>query len=258
MKRDLHFYYDISLTFGGPVTQHAFVLRCLPPTFPGQEILDVTLDLDPRVPYARQRDGFGNLLQIGQVEEPHDHFRYTVQGTARLDLSRRVEEPCHPVFRYPSACTAVNPAMEAWLQTLPLPEDPAERAWTLAQEVRNHMTYAPGETGVTTTAAQAFNTGRGVCQDFAHVYLALARRAGLAARYVNGLPEGEGASHAWCEVWLKGFWVGIDPTRNRWTDESYLRFGVGRDYWDCPMERGIFFGPPEQTQRVFMRVSRQQ
>lgn len=258
MRRDLHFYYDISLTFGGPVTNHSFVLRCLPPAFPGQEILDVTLELDPRIPYAQQKDGFGNLLQIGRVEEPHDHFRYTVRGSARLDLGRRAAEPCHPVFRFPSAYTGMDPAMEDYLQTLSLPADPRERAWALAQAVGSRMAYAPGETGVNTTAAQAFAAGRGVCQDFSHIYLALARRAGLAARYVNGLPEGEGASHAWCEVWLDGFWVGIDPTRNQWTDERYLRFGVGRDYWDCPMERGVFFGPPEQTQQVFMRVSGQQ
>ena len=119
------------------------------------------------------------------------------------------------------------------------------------------MTYAPGETGVATTAAQAYASGRGVCQDFAHVYLALARQAGLAARYANGLPEGEGASHAWCEAWLDGCWTGIDPTRGRWTDEGYIRFGVGRDFGDCPIERGVFLGLTDQRQKVFMRVSEQ-
>ena len=116
------------------------------------------------------------------------------------------------------------------------------------------MTYLPGVTSVRTTAAEAFSAGQGVCQDFAHVYLALARKAGLAARYVNGLPEGEGASHAWCEVWLDGIWTGIDPTRGRWTGEDYLRFSVGRDFGDCPMERGVFLGLTTQSQTVFMRV----
>ena len=233
MSRRLRIEYDILLEFGEPVKGHAFVLRCIPPDFPGQQILDVTLTLEPQVPYALQRDGFGNLLQIGRVEAPHERFRYTVRGTARLDASLRAQEPC-------------------------LPEAPEQRAWALAQAVRERMTYAPGETGVATTAAQAFASGRGVCQDFAHVYLALARLAGLGVRYVNGLPEGEGASHAWCEVWLDGRWTGIDPTRGRWTDEGYLRFGVGRDFGDCPIERGVFLGRTEQRQTVFMRVSRQQ
>ena len=82
-------------------------------------------------------------------------------------------------------------------------------------------------------------------------------RRGLSARYVNGLPEGEGASHAWCEVWLDGVWTGIDPTRGRWTDESYIRFGIGRDFADCPMERGVFLGGANQCQTVFMKVSQQ-
>lgn len=255
--RRLNFYYDILLEFGEPVMSHTFVLRCVPPSFPGQEILDVTLDLIPRVSYACQRDGFGNLLQIGRIDEPHDCFRYTVRGTAQTDLSRRLAESCHPVFRFPSAYTASGSEMERYLHGLRLPEAPKERAWALAQAVRARMTYAPGETGVATTAAQAFDSGRGVCQDFAHVYLTLARQAGLAARYVNGLPEGEGASHAWCEVWLDGVWTGIDPTRGRWTDESYIRFGAGRDFGDCPMERGVFLGLTGQRQSVFMQVREQ-
>ena len=147
--------------------------------------------------------------------------------------------------------------MEVYLDGLRLPDSPAERAWALAQAVRARMTYIPGETGVATTAAQAFASGRGVCQDFAHIYLPLARRSGLTARYASGLPVGEGASHAWCEVWLDGVWTGIDPTRGRWTDDGYIRFNVGRDFADCPMERGVFLGLTGQRQTVFMRVSQQ-
>lgn len=257
MTRKLTFFYDVRLDFSAPVSSHAFVLRCVPPSFPGQEVLDVTLDLDPQVPYTRQRDSFSNLLQIGRADEPHDHFRYAVRGSARLDLSRRAAEPAHPVFRFPSPRTAVSGAMEDYMSSISLPEPPAERAWVLAQAVHDRLTYLPGVTGVSTTAAEAFAAGRGVCQDFAHVYLALARRAGLATRYANGLPEGEGASHAWCEVWLDGIWTGVDPTRGRWVDESYLRLSVGRDFEDCPVERGVFLGRTDQRQTVFARVCQQ-
>lgn len=257
MSRLLRFFYDIHLDFDEPVREHAFVLRCIPPGFPGQEILDASLALEPGVPFSIQRDGFGNLLQLGRVDEPHDHFRYTVRGSARVDFSRRRRTPCAPVLRFPSAYTGLSGEMAEWLDGLALPSGGRELAWALSEAVHDRMTYAPGETGVTTTAAQAFASRRGVCQDFAHIYLALARRAGLAARYVNGLPEGEGASHAWCEVWLDGCWVGIDPTRGQWTDEGYLRFSVGRDFGDCPMERGVFLGRTNQRQTVFMRVEQQ-
>lgn len=257
MSRTLHFQYDTLVEFSTPVREHAFVLRCVPPSFPGQEILDVTLDLDPSVPYARQRDGFGNLLQIGRANQPHDHFRYSARGTARVDFTRRRPEACLPVFRFPSAYTQPSAEMTDWLGTLSLPPGGRERAWALSEAVRDRIAYTPGETGVNTTAAQAFAAGCGVCQDFSHIYLSLARQAGLPARYVSGLPEGEGASHAWCEVWLDGVWIGIDPTRGLWADEGYLRFGIGRDFGDCPMERGVFLGYTNQRQMVFMRVSQQ-
>ena len=258
MSRRLTFYYDTLLEFQQPVTGHAFTLRCVPASFPGQRILDVTLTLDPSGACTWQKDGFGNLLQIGRVEQPHTHFRYTVQGTAEVDLSRRIPEAAHPVFRYASSYTAGSPAMLHWLSQLTLPEGEYGRALELAQAVHSYMTYTPGVTGVNTTAQEAFHQKSGVCQDYAHVYLALARKAGLTARYVNGLPEGEGASHAWCEVWINGVWLGIDPTRNRLAGEGYLRLGVGRDFGDCPIERGVFLGCTPQQQTVTTRVYQQQ
>lgn len=258
MSRLLHFTYDIRLTFNSPVVQHAFVLRCLPPDLPGQQVLDAGLTLDPSAPFSIQRDSFGNLLEIGQLEEPHDHFWYTARGSVRVDFEQRQLVRCSPIFRLSSFYTRLSPELAEWLASLSLPRNPRDLAWALAQAVHDRLDYATGSTGVATTAAQAFHAGKGVCQDFAHIYLALARQAGLAARYVNGLPQGEGASHAWCEVWLDGLWTGIDPTRCRWTDEGYLRFNIGRDFGDCPMERGVFRGPADQTQTVFMRVSQQQ
>lgn len=258
MSRLLHFTYDIRLTFSAPVTRHPFVLRCIPPHLPQQQILDAALSLDPPVPFALQRDSFGNLLQIGRIDSPHDHFCYSVRGTAQMDFGRRPLVRCHPIFRQPSAYTRLSPALADWLASLSLPKNQRDRAWALAQAVHDRLAYTAGSTSVATTAAQAFDAGQGVCQDFAHVYLALARQAGLAARYVNGLPQGEGASHAWCEVWLDGVWTGIDPTRCRWADEGYLRFNVGRDFGDCPIERGVFLGDAGQSQTVFMRVSQQQ
>ncbi|MCD8115647.1 MAG: transglutaminase family protein [Oscillospiraceae bacterium] len=257
MSRRLDFFYDILLEFDQPVRGHDFVLRCLPPSFPGQDILDASLALDPYAHFALQRDGFGNLMQLGRIEEPHDHFRYTVRGTARVELALRQPESALPIFRFPSAYTGVSRSMEELLAGLSLPDDPEDRAWALSNAVQEHMAYTPGVTGVDTTAAQAFEAGQGVCQDFAHIWLALARASGLTARYVNGLTQGEGASHAWCEVWLDGLWTGIDPTRGRWTDDSYIRFGVGRDFGDCPIERGVFLGRIGQRQTVYMKVSQQ-
>lgn len=69
-----------------------------------------------------------------------------------------------------------------------------------------------------------------------------------------GLTVGEGATHAWAEIYYEGAWYGFDPTRDCRTDASYLRFATGRDAADCPVEQGTFYGLADQTQTVFMRV----
>ncbi len=257
MSRVLEFSYDIALDFDRPVTAHSFVLRCLPADCPGQQVLCAALTLDPAVPYTEQRDAFGNRLQIGRIDAPHSRFHYRAAGQVLREDAARVPEPDRPIFRYPSRYTLPSPALRQAAAALALPRDDRDKAWALLETVQSCLRYTPGVTGVNTTAAQAFDLGQGVCQDYAHIYLALARLCGLSARYVNGLPEGEGASHAWCEVWLDGIWTGIDPTRGRWADEGYIRFGTGRDFADCPMERGVFLGGANQCQTVFMKVSEQ-
>ena len=255
--RTLDFYYDISLRFSDPVSEHDFLLRCLPPSLPEQTLLTVSLTLEPSVTVSLSHDAWGNPICTGRAASPHSSFRYTAQGRVLRDDRLRQSAPPLPVFRYPSPRTQPSREMAAFLNSLSLTRPPLERAWILARAVREHFTYTPGATGVDTCAADAFALGRGVCQDYAHVFLTLARQAGLPARYVVGLPEGEGVSHAWAEIWADGLWHGIDPTRNCPAGETYLKLAVGRDFGDCPVEQGIFRGISRQEQSVFMRVTAQ-
>lgn len=250
MSRLLRFSYDIQLQFDVPVREHIFALRCLPPDLPEQSLRSVRLQLEPGVNYTVQKDGFGNLVESGFLAEPHDFFHYCVRGVAETDSSRASGEGLHPMYRFASPYTGISTGAAEFLKSLSLPENPWKRTEILSDAVHDAMQYRPGTTGVKTTAAQAFAGGEGVCQDFAHVFLMLARESGLPARYVNGLTVGEGASHAWCQVWLDGSWRGIDPTRRKWTDDTYLRFNTGRDFADCPLERGLFRGITAQHQRV--------
>ena len=105
---------------------------------------------------------------------------------------------------------------------------PLEDAERIAEAVHAWFSYVPGTTDVHTTAAEAFHGRLGVCQDYAHVFISLARMAGIPARYVCGLPKGEGATHAWAEVWQDGIWYGYDPTRGCHTDERYISLAVGQ------------------------------
>jgi transglutaminase-like putative cysteine protease len=127
--------------------------------------------------------------------------------------------------------------------------------------VHNALRYEYGATSVHTTAAEALARRAGVCQDYAHVLLALTRRLGLASRYVSGQMLGFGGSHAWVEVLVadgggQARVLSLDPTHGRATGFEYVTVAVGRDYADvAPLSgtyRAPFAGSLIATKRVFM------
>lgn len=109
-------------------------------------------------------------------------------------------------------------------------------------EVFKTFVYTPASTTIRTTAEEALAQHKGVCQDYAHVMLSVCRHVGLTARYIAGLLNGEGATHAWVEVYHNERWIGLDPTHNRMVDDNYITIAHGRDYRDCMLDIGIFSG----------------
>jgi len=143
--------------------------------------------------------------------------------------------------------------------------DPLITARRCCAWVFDNIAYRPGSTTVGTTAAQAVASGAGVCQDQAHVMIALCRAAGLPARYVLGHLVGDGESHAWVEVLVPDGWaarppgaagerpgrvagsavaaaVALDPCHNRLADRQYVTIAVGRDYHDVMPTSGVYRG----------------
>ncbi len=255
--KNLYFESTTTLSFDAPVVDHHFLLRSLPASFGGQRIVSATLLLSPAVPYTLSCDGFGNLNETGCIKFPHTEFIYKVSGMAQICADERQKERLHPIFTHPSHYTQMSREMKTFLQNLSLQGDALTRALQLSDAVYTAIEYKAGVTCTATTAQQAFATRQGVCQDFSHIFIALARAAGIPARYANGLPLGEGQSHAWCEVYADGIWQGIDPTRNRLIGEDYVRFCTGRDFGDCALERGVLFGEANQSQNTITQVSEQ-
>lgn len=255
----LEFTYRTHIDFEFPATDHYFTLRCLPRPSTTQHMLASHLSIVPEAYWSLQRDGYGNLLQVGVCRAPHTEFSFQASGRAAVDLSRRRPETCHPSFYCPSPLTQASPALAEFLgDNLPQAGSPLDKADALMRAVYRHVAYTPGSTGVTTTAAQAFDLAKGVCQDESHILIALCRMAGIPARYACGFTVGEGATHAWVQIWSDDkMWYGLDPTRNQQVDETYLTLAVGRDYQDCPVDRGVLRGGGKQVQTVYMRVSEQ-
>ncbi len=223
-------------------------------------VLASNLVIEPEMRYVRQTDSYGNLMAVGRKAEEHARIGYHSSGTVRIDFNWAQPDVPHPIFRHSTPLTEPDAALFAFADHLGTVEDPHDVnavdnfCLHVMSGVHEAMVYAPGTTTIATTAAEAFAAGRGVCQDFSHILIAALRQAGVAARYVSGLALGEGQTHAWVEASVDNFWYGYDPTRNQAVDETYIPLARGRDWSDCPVERGSFVGLVDQIQTVHMSV----
>ena len=143
--------------------------------------------------------------------------------------------------------------------------DPLTMLRWLNNVIYENYTYMPNSTKVDSPIDEALNSRQGVCQDFAHIMIALVRSVGIPCRYVSGYlyhrPDEdrsmEDASHAWVEALLPGIgWVGFDPTNNLMADYRHICVAVGRDYDDVPPTRGVFRGEVETELDVGVQVMR--
>jgi transglutaminase-like putative cysteine protease len=143
---------------------------------------------------------------------------------------------------------------------------PAAALSRLGQWLRAHVEYETGTTSVSTTAVEVLRAGRGVCQDYAHLGIAVLRAAGIPARYASGYlyPDqlggvvGEthfGESHAWLEAWA-GDWHPLDPTSGSPVAERHVLVARGRDYADVAPLKGVYHGGPSRSLDVAVELTR--
>lgn len=89
---------------------------------------------------------------------------------------------------------------------------------------------------------------------YSHILISLCHMEKIPARYVVGMLEGEGLSHAWVEIYENGMWIGLDPTNDLVVGEQHIKVSSGRDYGDCTINQGIFTGAASQTQTASVVV----
>ena len=202
---------------------------------------------------SAHKDAFGNQV----VELAISRVETAIEFEAWMVVERRADGGPHRVhgawlgdsrFLDPSPLTVPDDKLRALAAELIRGTGSALRvAERINSWVFRNLAYQPGITGVQTTAAEALALGGGVCQDYAHVMLALCRLCGVPARYVSGHMLWEGAMHAWVEVLVpcaeragEGIAWAFDPTHGRRASLSYLTVAVGRDYADVSPTRGTF------------------
>lgn len=251
--------YEQIDSFDTPVTGHYYSLRCLPKMLPAQQVESCEYAISPANKVVKSLDSFENELLSGSILEPHNCFSVKMKAiVSTKNLLNPEKRQYHQLgmYRYTSELTRAGARIHALHRNLPERADKSdwERTTEILLILWESFRYLRGSTGINTTAEEAFAQGCGVCQDYAHILLALCRKEGMTARYVAGAIPGEGQTHAWIEVWQEGKWKGFDPTNRKETDEEYISFAYGRDALDCGINRGIFLGNARQMQNVYVRM----
>jgi transglutaminase-like putative cysteine protease len=245
---------------------------------PGQSLLEHRVEAEPSAHFFRYRDYWGTTVHAFDVHRPHRELVVTgmsvvetsatsstdvaVPGWRDLADARTVDRMCE--YLAPSAFVEIDDTILAAAEGL-WATTPAETLEATVGWLRDHLTYERGATTVSTTAAEVLVARHGVCQDFAHLAIALLRAQGIPARYMSGYhypnpeaPVGEtytGESHAWLEAWV-GEWRPVDPTNSGSVGERHVLVGHGRDYGDVPPLKGIFHGGPTDTIVVTVEATR--
>ncbi|MDR7273537.1 transglutaminase family protein [Catenuloplanes atrovinosus] len=254
------FRYD----YDSPVTSVRQRLICVPRLHHGDQHrrrhrLSVHLADGPavRVPRRSRHDRAGNSVLRVLVPSVSSSLEFRLvaelsrvrsEGPGRLPATALHD----PLLLRPTHLTTADDrvrdlARSALRGIAPL-ADPVAAVEAINHAVRRSLVYRPGATGVRTTAAEALALGAGVCQDYAHVMLAVCRTAGIPARYVSGHLIGEGATHAWVETIVPAATgavaLAFDPCNDRRAGNAYITVATGRDYADIPPTSGTYVGAP--------------
>lgn len=251
------------ICYSQPVDRCYFTIKAIPADDFRQSSIAHEISMDPATQYSECQDSFGNIQIFGCEAMQHGEFTFVIKGlveTHPVSITGGINSSRIGMYRHPHGKCIPGDAIKAFAKTLE-PEvqqcgTDKEKCIRIMELLHEKMRYEPGITDVETTAEQAFVCGRGVCQDYAHIYITLLRLFGIPARYVCGLIVGEGKSHAWTEAVCDGSFVALDPTHNCEVSDEYIKLGVGREAGDCAINRGVMWGGGTQTQEISVKVSK--
>lgn len=249
-------------------------VRLQPRKTRAQQLEHFHLEVSPNAELSSSIDYFGNTVWLVSVEAPHLELVITAHSEVSMltndetrldrpwDRDRLARDPALE-FALSSPRVPELAAIAALARTLEVEAGDGEVLYRAMRRLPEHLTYLRGATSVMTSVADVLERRVGVCQDFAHVMLALCRYLGWPARYVSGywVPDrdlGTLESHAWVEVATpEGEWVGLDPTYATPVRDQHVCAAVGRDYDDAAPLHGVFFAAePGETPEVEVVISR--
>lgn len=272
--------------YAEPVRESVMEVWMQPQKGARQRLVSFDLDVDPAAQLFSYADPFGNAVYHFDVPQPHDYLRIVASAAVETQAPPPLPEALDQGewdrlrsdfvrgenfdFLAHGGFAVVTPALLDFIERHGLEElrrrDPLTAVHTLSETIYASFGYEAGVTHADSPIDLALEAGRGVCQDFAHIMIAVCRAWGVPARYVSGYlftdrqagdRSDPDATHAWVEVFLPSLrWVGFDPTNNVLAGERHIAAGVGRDYNDVPPSRGVYKGEAESQLAVGVSVRR--
>lgn len=245
---------------------------CLIPRFtPFQKVIRHSFTSTPLDDYHRDRtDFFGNHWRLYAFEKPHSRLEilanHSVEVNRDNSLGINYQEVIDPFF-FPSPMVRIHSYLADYgRRSFPLGRNTFDGIMDLNQRLFSDFIYDPKATTIETPLEEFFEKRKGVCQDYAHLMLAILRSLGFPARYVSGylntLPPpgkekvlGADASHAWVAVHIPEMgWIDFDPTNGILVSNDHITLAWGRDYGDVTPLKGVVLGGGSQKLNVKVTV----
>jgi transglutaminase-like putative cysteine protease len=253
-------------SYASPVPYGLQQVRLRPACGFSQSVAEWALEIEGGSIQARFPDEHGNSVDLVRLDPDSSSLVVTCHGLVETrDTSgvSGVHSGPAPLwyFQRQTERTRPGPAIRSFAKGLNLTAgNTLNRLHDLSMRIASAVRYDTGTTHVATSGEDAAAAGCGVCQDHAHIFIGVARQAGLPARYVSGYLFMDGlidqeASHAWAEVHVDGLgWVGFDVSNGICPDERYARIATGLDYAEAAPISGVTWGGGAETLLVSLQV----
>src|SRR5690349_16497481 len=269
--------------YSAPITESIMEVRIQPRNEGYQRCLDFRLHTNPKSQIMSYRDELGNRVHHFDVPNRHTHLSITAEAIVELttapalpdalsdyawdELDVMTAQDQYWDMLESSRFTQPSELLHDLMRELNIQrrDDPLSLLRTINTAIYDTFEYAKKNTRVDSPIDDALSIRRGVCQDFAHIMIAIGRELRIPCRYVSGYlfhsgdrrdRSADGATHAWVEALLPGLgWVGFDPTNNTLVGERHVVAAIGRDYDDVPPTRGTYKGGASSEPQVSVRVS---
>ncbi len=271
--------------YSRPVWQSNMEVRMHPRSENSQRCFTFQLSVSPRARIFSYTDHIGNIVHHFDIPELHSQLTIIADALVDVDvpvdlptslepgsweeLDRLIEREDYWDMLMPSDFARTSPELLEFASELGIAQrngaDPLTLVRSLNTQLYEKFAYVKASTSVDSPIEEALRFRQGVCQDFAHIMIALLRNLHIPARYVSGYlhhdslhedRSAEGATHAWVEALMPGLgWIGFDPTNNLLSGERHIRTAMGRDYSDVPPTVGTMKGKTETELQVRVRVT---